>query len=95
MPTSVVENGQIKCPFNLRTDLPIILNPELVPGDQFYCQGCVRRCLLQYEENPRGAITNWEKLYVVTHIRGFTETPQVTGVLPRGSAKSDPYLIVK
>ncbi len=95
MPSSVVENGQIKCPFNLRTNLPIILNPELVPGDQFYCQGCFRHCLLEYEENLRGAIDWSKQLYVATYISGFTETLQVTGVLPRGSAKSDPYLIVK
>lgn len=94
MPSSVVENRQYACPYNIRTDLPITLNPELIPGDQFYCQGCPRHCLLKYEENPRGAI-DWSQLYVVTHIGRFTETPQEIGVLPRGSPKNDPYLIVR
>ena len=94
MPTSVVENGQIKCPFNLRTDLPIILNPELVPGDQFYCHGCVRRCLLQYLENPRESL-NWSRLFYVEYRSGFSEHPLPSVVLPRGSAKDDPHLIIR
>jgi len=94
MPSSVVENGQINCPFNLKTNFPIILTPKLVPGDQFYCQGCIRRCLLQYLENPRESL-NWSQLFYVEYKSGFREQPLPQVVLPRGSATADPHLIIK